>query len=302
MVKHTIFVGMGGWDLQPFDGMFYPQKPPRGFRKLEYYSRFFDFVEINSTFYSSQISPIQVRRWLADVASNSEFTFTVKLFRGFTHSHDATPQDVMNIRSMLDAFGSRLGGIVLQFPYSFTNLHERRLYLVRLCKAFESYTRFVELRHNSWDGPLVQKLLLDHGIHPVNVDLPQIKRHMPFTNHASRAVSYFRMMGRNVETWDNPWRISDSGTRAVSDRYQYYYSTAELQSLYTTLQRLQPSPQKTFVVFHNDPNAHSLVNGFQLRRMLHPRQKLSIPDNLMLAFPELKIVGKSIEQEPTLFG
>jgi uncharacterized protein YecE (DUF72 family) len=45
-----VSIGMGGWELPPFDGVFYPPKREKGFRKLEYFSRFFDFVEMNATF------------------------------------------------------------------------------------------------------------------------------------------------------------------------------------------------------------------------------------------------------------
>lgn len=299
----NIYVGMGGWDLHPFDGVFYPSKKARGFRKLEFYSHHFDFVEINSTFYSSEFKPVQVNRWLRDVGDNEQFIFTVKLFRGFTHSYDATPQDVVNVRSLLDllAAGNKLGGLLMQFPYSFTNLHERRLYLVRLCRAFQPHTLFVEVRHNSWNVPLVQKMFREHGISAVNVDLPLIKRHIPMTQIASRSHAYFRMMGRNIDTWDNPWRIEKTGTHMVSDRYNYYYSMEELSHLSRVIEVLQPRPAKTFIVFHNDPNAHSLLNGFQLRKILQPKQKIVAPETLMRAFPLLAAHGIDREEGLSLF-
>ena len=34
---NRILVGMGGWILFPFNRVFYPPSPGRGFRKLEYY-------------------------------------------------------------------------------------------------------------------------------------------------------------------------------------------------------------------------------------------------------------------------
>ncbi len=47
---HNVYVGMGGWDLEPFNRLFYPPRMRKGFRKLEYYSQFFDHVEVNATF------------------------------------------------------------------------------------------------------------------------------------------------------------------------------------------------------------------------------------------------------------
>jgi uncharacterized protein YecE (DUF72 family) len=42
-----VSIGMGGWELPPFQHVFYPAKQEKGFRKLEYFSRFFDLVEVN---------------------------------------------------------------------------------------------------------------------------------------------------------------------------------------------------------------------------------------------------------------
>jgi Uncharacterized conserved protein len=76
--------------LPSFNRVFYPAKPEKGFRKLEYFSRFFDLVEVNSTFYNTSLSAAQAQRWLTDVGENQRFVFTVKLYRGFTHTFDAT--------------------------------------------------------------------------------------------------------------------------------------------------------------------------------------------------------------------
>ena len=84
-----IVVGMGGWDIPSFHNVFYPPEIGRGFRKLEYYARFFDLVEINATFYTTSLSHAQAQQWLEDVRGNERFLFTLKLFRGFTHTFDA---------------------------------------------------------------------------------------------------------------------------------------------------------------------------------------------------------------------
>ncbi len=126
--QENIYIGMGGWDLEPFNKVFYPPRPRKGFRKLEYYSQFFDSVEVNATFYSTALGPDHARRWLDDVAANKNFVFTVKLFHGFTHTFDATHSDVGSVHHLLEplARADKLGGVLIQFPYSFTNIKERR--------------------------------------------------------------------------------------------------------------------------------------------------------------------------------
>ena len=302
--QQEILVGMGGWDLVPFSGVFYPSSVKKGFRKLEFYSRHFDLVEINATFYNASFSPNQVKQWLLDVSNNPRFIFTVKLFKAFTHTMDATKGDADNVRRILGTLAGdgRLGGLVVQFPTSFTNIHERRLYLVRLRKAFEPHRVFVELRHRSWHSPLIVRMFQENDILPINVDLPQINRHMPFTAYSRNDAAYFRMMGRNEDSWNHPWRVEGSGSRMASDRYLYLYSVQELGVLVRILRALQPAPETTYVVFHNDPNAHSLVNGFQLRKLLNPKQRLTIPEQLLKTFPDLESVGNIGEPEYSLFN
>ena len=127
-MRSTVHVGMGGWDLPPFDEFFYPPRTIKGFRKLEFYSRYFNFVEINSTFYSTSLRPRHAMRWLSDVSGNPSFIFTVKLYRGFTHTFNALQSDVHATFALLDTLmeHNKLHGLVIQFPSSFFNIRERR--------------------------------------------------------------------------------------------------------------------------------------------------------------------------------
>ena len=292
---HTIHVGMGGWDLEPFHKLFYPPKPKKGFRKLEYYSQFFDSVEVNSTFYNTSLTAVHSRQWLDDVSVNKRFEFTVKLFRGFMHTFDATKNDVRAVQTVLEPLASvdKLGGLVIQFPSSFANTKDRRLYLMQLGKVFQPYRLFVEVRHNSWNSPLMWNFFQENKMHLVNVDLPPLKNHMPLTALAWDGVAYFRMMGRNMENWYN----SGQG-----DRYHYYYSQGELERLLSLIEHVRIASHSTYVVFHNDPEANSLVNGFQIRHMIRQRQPVLVPQNLIRAFPSLKEISASVNVDHPLFA
>jgi len=257
-----IHVGMGGWDLKPYEDFFYPPRKGKGFRKLEFYSRYFDFVEINSTFYNTYLLPHHALRWISDVSDNPSFLFTVKLYRGFTHTFSANRADLLSTHRLLDTLraAGKLHGLVIQFPYSFTNILERREYLSRLARAFRPYTLFLDLRHNSWDPEKMKPYFTDLQLHVINIDLPRIKRHVPFRAMTWDGLTYFRLMGRNSTTWDHPER---------GDRYSYLYSEQELQELISAIERCRANSHSLYVVFHNDPDAHSLINGFQLRNLLH---------------------------------
>lgn len=299
-----IYIGMGGWELHPFNQYFYPPKPKKGFRKLEFYSQFFDSIEVNVSFYNTALTQVHSRRWLQDVSANKEFMFTVKLFQGFTHTFDATTQDVQGVHKLLEPLAAegKLGGLLMQFPYSFTNLGERRRYLAQLSKVFHQYRLFVELRHNSWNSPATYNFLQEHKLHLVNVDLPQINRNMPLTALSWNGAAYFRMMGRNVDTWNNPWKLEEDNEHVVGNRYNYSYSERELELLLYYIKKVSSENTNVYVVFHNDPEANSLINGFQLRHLARHNHRVLVPQNLIRKYPDLKHISSEVNVNHKLFA
>jgi uncharacterized protein YecE (DUF72 family) len=276
---NEVLIGMGGWELPPFDRVFYPAKLEKGFRKLEYFGRFFDLVEVNSTFYNTSLSAAQAQRWLKDVGENRRFVFTVKLYRGFTHTFDATQNDALAVHRLLDPLrdAKKFGGLVIQFPSSFNKTSERQTHLVKLSTIFPEDQLFLDLRHISWNEDSFYQFCRENGFNLINVDLPRLPGYMPLNSLAWDGVAYFRMMGRNAEAWNHPHS---------SDRYLYRYSEEELHELVQKIK--QANACKAYVIFHNDRQAYSLVNGRQVEHVLHPTKRLTAPANLLVAFPHLK--------------
>jgi uncharacterized protein YecE (DUF72 family) len=289
----SVLIGMGGWEIPPFNRVFYPVKPEKGFRKLEFFSRFFDLVEVNSTFYNTSLSSAQSRRWLQDVRTNKEFLFTVKLYKGFTHTMDATKDDALAVHHLLDPLRgeNKFGGLVIQFPSSYTKTPERQMYLLKLRSFFSEDRLFLDLRHISWNDTSFHQFCLEHGFDLINVDIPRLPGHMPLNSKAWEGVAYFRMMGRNAEAWNRP----QSG-----DRYLYCYSNEELEDLARRIQ--QTNARRTYVVFHNDRQSFSLVNGRQVEHMLYPAKHLQAPENLLKTFPQLSRFCHPIISNSTFFS
>ena len=71
MGEGRIRIGIGGWTFPPWRGTFYPDELPQR-RELEYASRTFGAIEINSTFYGRQ-SPGSWASWEKDVPDGFEF-------------------------------------------------------------------------------------------------------------------------------------------------------------------------------------------------------------------------------------
>ena len=165
----------------------------------------------------------------------------------------------------------------MQFPYHFTNLPERLHYVRHLGRVFAPYRLFVEVRHDSWNNDPTREALHEQQLHTVNVDLPCIRCHMPFRADAWDGVAYFRMMGRNAYGWQHPDR---------EERYRYCYSATEIDTLAAQVSSTAKRDSNTFVVFHNDPEARSIVNGYQLQRKF--RQTISVA-------PCGTVAGRSLE-------
>jgi len=72
-----VHIGCSGWNYQSWKGSFYPPRLPAR-RWLEHYSRQFDTVEVNATFYRLA-SPSAVDGWVHHTPP--EFVFAVKSSR-----------------------------------------------------------------------------------------------------------------------------------------------------------------------------------------------------------------------------
>ena len=271
--RSKIFVGMGGWEYGVFNKIFYPPKTAKGFRQLEHYCQFFDNVEANATFYNAAFTPEHAKRWLDEISGNKKFVFTVKLFRGFTHTFDATNDDVRSIRSFLEplAESGKLGGLVMQFPYSLMNTPEHKKYIRQFSKVFYPHRIFVEVRHVSWNNRSTFEFLQENKLHYVNVDLPSMKRYMPFTTEAWDGAAYFRMMGRNKTLTGHP---------ELDDRSVYFYDKRELGDLYSRIKHVQPVTGSIFTVFHNVADS-ALINALQLRHRFEQSEHTSRPEDFV---------------------
>lgn len=74
-------IGCSGWSYPSWVGPFYPKGTPQT-SWLQHYAKAFDYVEVDSTFYSIP-SPFRVKKWFQATPDN--FRFTAKLPKFITH-------------------------------------------------------------------------------------------------------------------------------------------------------------------------------------------------------------------------
>jgi len=301
-----IRIGTAGWSYKDWDGILYPPEVTRKkVHPVEFLARFFDVIEINTSFYG-HIRPELGRLWSRKAAAvNSDFLFTAKLHRSFTHSPLAVmeptsaasirpnDQDERLAREGLDSLAAegKLGALLIQFPVSFKNTSLNREYLEQLLRQFIEYPRVVEVRHESWNNPETLAEFMQHNVGFCNIDQPLLGRSLGPTEHVTSGVGYVRLHGRNYENWfesgSDRGSDSDDRNRNRDDRYNYLYKIAELERWKEKINVIAQRAESTFVIANNHFQAKAAVNALELRHLLNGK-KVHAPETLVKHYPELK--------------
>ncbi len=252
-----IYVGTAGYSYQDWIGPFYPETIKNS-SMLEYYSMYFNFTEINSTYYhmpSIRLFESMNRKTPAD------FKFAVKLFSGFTHERNLgeteAKQFVYAIQPILSA--NKFISILAQFPYSFHYTKENIEHIRSLRYWFNGLDINVEFRNSNWINKETIELLKDEQIGFVCVDEPNLKGLIDNILIVTSKIAYVRMHGRNAKAWYN-----NDG----SERYNYLYSREELLEWVTKIKELESKSNLTVVSFNNHPLGKAVENAKALKELL----------------------------------
>lgn len=278
---HKVRIGPAGWSYPDWEGIVYPAHKPRGFHAAEYLAQFFDTIEINTTFYHPP-APKMARDWVRRIDHNRNFKFTAKLWQRFTHERSADRKDEKVFKECVAPLveAGRLGALLLQFPWSFKNEKESREYLGELVVLFMEYPLVVEVRHSSWNQPEIFQLLESLGVGFCNIDQPVIGRSLGATDRATAPVGYVRLHGRNYKQWFS------SGDHP-EERYNYYYSLAELEPWVEKIQGIAQRTDATYVITNNHFRGKAVANGLQLVSKVS-NAPVRVPETLLEHYPELE--------------
>jgi uncharacterized protein YecE (DUF72 family) len=294
-------VGPAGWSYPDWAGYVYPARRAKGFHEATYLTEFFDTIEINTSFYQP-LRPERAAQWIERVAANPRFVFTAKLWQRFTHEISSTTwrtgaADERAVRAGFDVLraASRLGAVLLQFPFSFHRTTETMAYLSAVLKRFADYPLVVEVRHASWDSRETLDLLHASGAAFCNIDQPIIGRSLAPSAQATSPVGYVRLHGRRYDTW-----FSDDAAVPAHERYNYLYTAEELAPWVTRVRKVTERAGETFVVTNNHFQGKSVVNALQLISILKG-SKVKVPEPLRRQYPELEAIADAPPAEPMLF-
>jgi len=158
MVKITF--GTAGFFYKDWVGSFYPKQLEKN-QYLGYFSKFFNLVEVNSTFYNLPSEEIVIN-WYKRVPEG--FRFIVKMWQKITHELNDPELDyrIHEFYSRIRPLKQKIFGFLLQFPprFKFTEKHLEQLnYLVKTIPS--EYKYIIELRDNSWYNPDILSNIID---------------------------------------------------------------------------------------------------------------------------------------------
>jgi len=276
-----ILIGPAGWSYADWRGRVFPEGAGTKFDTLALVAKYFDTVEINSSFYYPP-KPETARSWLVRTAHNPNFIFTAKLHKVFTHKRDKlTEKDEGVFREGIDPLreAGKLGAVLIQFPWSFKNERDERVYLTKLVGRFRDYPLVVELRHESWNNPRILQTLEDLGVGLCDIDQPIFPNSIKPSAEVTSSIGYVRLHGRNYQQW-----FRKEGN--VLERYDYLYSRDELEPWLDRIKEVAQKAKQTFVITNNHARGQSLVNAFEILAELE-EERVPGPIKLIDTYPRL---------------
>jgi uncharacterized protein YecE (DUF72 family) len=154
-----LYIGTSGWNYKNWDGAFYPEN--RNNFKLAYYSKNFNTVEVNSSFYNLP-SANTIKTWQGMVPKS--FVFSVKASRYITHMKKLKScEEALNkLFASVKPFGRQCKAILFQLPGNFNYNLERLAGFIKLLP--KTYHYAFEFRNASWHQEAIYNILRENNI------------------------------------------------------------------------------------------------------------------------------------------
>jgi uncharacterized protein YecE (DUF72 family) len=212
-MSHTLRIGTSGWSYDDWVGPFYPE----GTRKRDYleaYTKHFDVVEVDSTFYRTPALRM-VQGW-AD-RTPAGFAFALKTPRTITHDKVLLDceEEMDALLPALEPLGDKLKCLLLQFGYFNRKAFSSSTPFFERLEAFlANYASQVplacEIRNKNWLTEDYFELLRAHNVAATLVEhawLPPINELIDQHDVVTAPFSYVRLIGdrKGIEEATTTW-------------------------------------------------------------------------------------------------
>jgi uncharacterized protein YecE (DUF72 family) len=175
-LRRAVRIGCSGWNYASWKDKLYEGRPARVW--LEHYARFFDTVEVNTTFYRLPRTT-SVAVWARQTPP--DFLFAVKASRYLTHIKRLTDlgRGIERFYACIEPLvpSPKLGPVLWQLPATFRRNDDR---LAATLAALPTGRHCFEFRHASWFVEPVYELLRSSGAALVIGDRPEVKDFQTF--------------------------------------------------------------------------------------------------------------------------
>ena len=235
-------LGCSGWSYGDWIGRFYSEGCTQR-TMLEEYTKHFDTVEINMSFYRLPFENL-VRSWRARTPDG--FLFCPKMSRSITHIKKLKDCEdlVSQFVSRMSMLGEKLGPVLIQLHPGLKPDTER---LEGFLRSLPSNHRFaMEFRDERWFSPSTRSVLERYDVATCLIDSPKLQ----IKDEVTAPFSYVRWHGRG--SW-----------------YNYDYSQEEVEEWADTLKDLPVNA--VYGYWNNDVNANAPRNCQSMLRCLKKR-------------------------------
>ncbi len=238
-----IYIGTSGFYYKHWIGRFYPEKMIAS-KWLEYYSKVFNTVELNTTFYHLPRAKT-LEGWIK--RTPVDFVFSVKVYRIITHIkrlHDVR-SDFYGFMKVIKPFRvyNRIGCILHQFPPELN--YDTSLLKDYISLLPKGYRHVFEFRNPEFFNDTIFLILSENGIglcisHMYGLETPPV---------ATADFVYFRFHG-------------------PVERYRSIYTDEQIEKFSRLIWGFLLEDKTIFAYFNNDFNAYAVENAIGLKKSI----------------------------------
>ena len=239
-------LGCSGWSYKEWVGVFYPDGKVG---KLSFYSKVFDTVEIDSTFYAYPSRGL-VHGWAR--VPKQGFTFAAKLPKLITHGkllslQEGAEEDLHRFLDLMKPLkdAGQLGPLLIQLPPSFKHDPSRLEDFFTTLPRDQAFA--CEFRHPSWLASDTWMILEKYGVAAVVVDEPLL----PPDVRVTADFAFIRWHGRGSRPW-----------------YNYRYSADELKPWVKKVEEVEKQAKVVYGYFNNHFQGYAVANCLQMLHLL----------------------------------
>lgn len=236
-----IYIGTSGWQYDHWKGVFYPQNLPQK-DWLGYYTKYFDTVEVNATFY--HLMKVETfKKWRNIVGPN--FTFAIKGSRFITHIKRLKncQEEVIRFLNELKGLKGKKNVILWQLPPQMKVDSQRLISFLQILP--KTFRHAFEFRDKSWLDLPIYSLLKDYKCALVIQDSP----YWPPAEVVTTDFVYLRFHGRE-------------------SLYASCYSREELDLWAEKVKQWNKENFDVYGYFNNDSEGYAIKNAGTLKKLL----------------------------------